>query len=148
MWAPSRADLHSPDGAHRVHLRRAVRPRPDTAPVRHNPTALLFPCLPGAVVSTAADELVSRERVGFTSRLASVQAPGDRGAPGTLQLMGVAQDHLVAMAAVIRAPFTVMALLTLLRTQIVATARAWYVTDPHIDIRERYGGRTICSFSR
>jgi hypothetical protein len=54
-----------------------------------------------------------------------------------LQLMGVAQDHLVAMAAVIRAPFTVMALLTLLRTQIVATAWAWYLTDPHIDIRER-----------
>lgn len=53
------------------------------------------------------------------------------------QYLGSAADHLTAFAAVIRAPHTVMALLTLLRTQIVGTAYAAYVAEPEIGARER-----------
>jgi hypothetical protein len=53
------------------------------------------------------------------------------------QYLGSAADHLTAFAAVIRAPHTVMALLTLLRTQIVGAAYAAYVAEPDIGARER-----------
>jgi len=54
-----------------------------------------------------------------------------------LQYLGTAQDHLTAIAAVTRTPLTVMAHLTLMRTQIVATANAAYLANPQIDMRER-----------
>jgi len=54
-----------------------------------------------------------------------------------LQYLAVSQDHLTAIAAVVRTPGTVMALLTLQRTQLVATGWASYLADPSIDVRER-----------
>jgi len=54
-----------------------------------------------------------------------------------LQYLAVSQDHLTAIAAVVRTPLTVMAQLTLLRTQLIAAAWASYMADPSIDARER-----------
>jgi hypothetical protein len=53
------------------------------------------------------------------------------------QYLGSSEDHLVAIAAAIRTPRTVMATLTLLRTQVVGAAYAVYLADPRIDQRER-----------
>jgi hypothetical protein len=53
------------------------------------------------------------------------------------QFLGSSQDHLVAMAAAIRTPMTVMATLTLLRTQVVGAAYPVYLADPGIGQRER-----------
>lgn len=54
-----------------------------------------------------------------------------------LHFLGSSQDHLTAMAAVVRAPFTVMGLLTLLRTQLVGAAYVVYLADQRIGLRER-----------
>lgn len=54
-----------------------------------------------------------------------------------LQYLGSAQDHLIALAATIRTPRTVMASFVLLRTLIVGAAYAAYIADPKIDLRER-----------
>jgi hypothetical protein len=51
--------------------------------------------------------------------------------------LGHAQDHLVALSAVIRAPDTILSILTLLRTFLVACGRAHYLADPAITVRER-----------
>jgi hypothetical protein len=50
--------------------------------------------------------------------------------------LGSSQDHLVAIAAAVRAPHTAIAWLTLLRTQLVGAATAAYLLD-RVDVRER-----------
>jgi hypothetical protein len=61
-----------------------------------------------------------------------------------LQYIGVSADHLSAMAALIRTPGTVMALLTVLRTLIVGAAHATYVGDANVDLRERMRRTVNC----
>jgi hypothetical protein len=51
--------------------------------------------------------------------------------------LGSSADHLTAFAATIRAPQSVMALPTLLRTQVVGAAYAAYLAVPEIGTRER-----------
>lgn len=54
-----------------------------------------------------------------------------------LQYLAVSQDHLTAIAAVVRTTGTVMAPLTLQRTQLIAAGWASYIADPSIEARER-----------
>lgn len=54
-----------------------------------------------------------------------------------IQYLTSSQDHLQALAAALRTPDVVLALLTLLRTQLVAAAFAIHLTDPLIGLRER-----------
>lgn len=52
-------------------------------------------------------------------------------------LLAHAQDHLVAAAAALRAPDTVLAMMTIFRTVLIAAGRAFYLASPSIDVRER-----------
>lgn len=55
-----------------------------------------------------------------------------------IRYLGYAEDHLVALAGVIRAPGTILATFTLLRTLLVSAAFARFLSDPKVDTRERF----------
>lgn len=54
-----------------------------------------------------------------------------------LMYLGSSQDHLTALAATMCTEGTVMAYMTLLRTQLVGAGCARYLADPKIELRER-----------
>jgi hypothetical protein len=54
-----------------------------------------------------------------------------------LQALGQGADHFRATAAIIRTPYTLLSLLTVMRTAIVASGIAYYLADPRVDVRER-----------
>lgn len=55
-----------------------------------------------------------------------------------LHYLGSAEDHLTALAGVLRTPGTILASMTVLRTVLVGAAYARYLADPAVDTRERF----------
>jgi hypothetical protein len=51
--------------------------------------------------------------------------------------LGQSRDHLAGFAADIRAPYTSLSLLTLLRPLLVGAGMTYYVADPSINVKER-----------
>lgn len=80
---------------------------------------------------TAREEVQERDftALPFTHPMAALRL-------SPMPYLGSSQDHLVAMAAAVRAPHTAIAWLTLLRTQLVGAASAAYLLD-RVDVRER-----------
>lgn len=84
------------------------------------------------------DSVASREKL-RNSEFADIpfKHPAAHAVLSPLHFLGSAQDHLIAFAAILRTPRTVMALLTVMRTQLVGSAMAAYLGDPTIGLEER-----------